>query len=152
MLVSEAAKSPGQKHASTHLHLFNTAHHAPDLHQPTSASMCATALPDMPDSNPCCTHKAIRMVHLAQARLVCPCPASTQHGPYQHPWCCGSEQHPEVPEEALLTLIDLLTDSRANARVLVAAEREGAALFQRYLRTCGTAGRQVHAVHVPARS
>ena len=55
-----------------------------------------------------------------------------------------------MPEEALLTLIDLLTDSRANARLLVAARREGAALFKRYLRTCGSAGRQVHAVCVPA--
>ena len=64
--------------------------------------------------------------------------------------CCGSEEHPKVPEEALLTLIDLLTNSRANARLLVAARREGAALVKRYLRTCGSAGRQVHAACVPA--
>lgn len=51
-----------------------------------------------------------------------------------------------MPEEALLTLIDMVTGSAANARALVAAAREGAALFQRYLRTCGTAGRQVRAV------
>ena len=55
-----------------------------------------------------------------------------------------------MPEEALLTLIDLVSDSPANARALVAAEREGAALFQHYLHTCGVAGRQVHAVCVPA--
>ena len=59
-------------------------------------------------------------------------------------WCiCGSEEHPGVAEEALLTLSDVLTGSPPTARVLVAAEREGAALFQRYLRTCGIAGRQV---------
>ena len=56
-----------------------------------------------------------------------------------------------MPEEALLTLIDLVTDSAANAHALVAAEREGAALFQRYLRICGSAGRQVHAVQVICR-
>ena len=46
----------------------------------------------------------------------------------------------------MLTLIDLVTDSAANARALIATEREGAALFQRYLRTCGIAGRQVRTV------
>lgn len=88
------------------------------------------------------------MVHLAQAQQldVYSFSKRTAVQAQQHsdnPGCCGSEEHPEIPEEALLTLIDLVTDSAVNAAELVAAAHEGAALFQRYLRTCGTAGRQV---------
>ncbi len=48
-------------------------------------------------------------------------------------------------EEALDTLLVLLTRAPANARKVVEAERHCRALFVDYLRTCGVVGRQVRA-------
>jgi len=49
----------------------------------------------------------------------------------------------EPVEEALDTLLVLLTRAPANARMVAEAERHCRALFVDYLRTCGVVGRQV---------
>ncbi|KAK9841876.1 hypothetical protein WJX81_008574 [Elliptochloris bilobata] len=59
-----------------------------------------------------------------------------------------SNGEPALTVEALLTLIELLIDSPANARLLTAAAPESRALFQHYLHTCGIVGRQIDVVEI----
>lgn len=87
-------------------------------------------------------HALITPRALHQASLG-PCPHVIHHGRYQLGRCCGSKGRAEVAGAALSALNELLTDSRANVRALLAAEDQCRSLFQDYLCCCGIAGHQV---------